>query len=492
MMDRFEKECVENMAISFEKQLSFICPGGPGCFDIASTDGNEEGSAESNEAPFFHDYLQSTIDGLPYQSDFDELKTAFTIAVHRWKIKNIQNDDIGTSEDGDKTITHERPTSGYPENTKTSGKSFSLMDQLQGGFAMPISLEDIEGATSSQERLTVFQKIIYSEDLLMDWNKIYPLLMNDLSASFLVNPDLALKLVNLHRKWFSQGRCSNEYTPLLYGICENLLKTLAKTIHLKKSEAIQDAASETTQSSVVVALVQNWRDMWLDLMQRNQYSEDLAEEMEKLLFKLFLKPGSCKMSRIAQKVLALVDPSAAWFQSWTNHVMMNGRLLSLFRTSEGDTKILPECWTYIRSFPDTGDNDVDDIPFKLYSTAILSAVLCRTRVSQFPWDALTNANPTECLEVTKQSNEGINDFRTSIDEMLNLFLNVIAHILLKHTSDNDCSNDGLKITVLNGIEAILAGSHDFESEFNRRDRKVKSFFQTQNIFYDKDVDQYLE
>jgi hypothetical protein len=476
----FEKDRVEDTAISFEEQLSIVYPRGPSCFHLAVTEGNddEEDSDESKELSLFRNSVQTMTNELYYPSDFDEVKKAFTIAVHKWKIKN------STGEGDDKMMTSTK-------NSTTIGRHFSLLDQLQGGFAMPISLEEIQEASSSEERLAVFQKIIYLEDLQMDWNQIRPLLANDLSESFRVNPHLASRLINLHRKWFDQGRSSSEYTPLLYGICENLLETLAKAISVEESQAMQDA-SEISQSTVVVSLVQNWRDTWLDLMQRDQYSEDLAEEMEKRMFELFLRPGSCKVSLMAQKVLALIDPSTAWFQMWLNHVRTNDHLVSLLRSSESDTELLPELWMQVRTFGDTGERNVNNAPYQLYSIAMLSIALCRTRLSQFPWDAFTNSNSPEDLETTNRSNDSMNNIRTAIDEMLDLFLRVVAYICLDANINNDCSNADLKRTVLDGIEAILAGSHNDNSEVNRRYKKVKSRLQEQDIASDKVLDRFLK
>lgn len=488
MRTYFEKERVEDMAISFEEQLSIVYPKGPR-FHLAVTTGydDKQYSEQSKEVSILRNSLQKTIDELPYPIDFNEFNISFAIAVRKWKTKNTQRGNNATSENGDMIMAQVLLIStGYTNDAAANAKPSSLLDQFQGGFALPISLEEIQEASSSQERLTLLKKINYLEDLQMDWNTIRPLLTNDLSELFLANPNLSLELINLHRAWFDQGRSSSEYTPLLYGICGNLLDTLAKIMRLEESQATQDA-NETSQSTVVTSLVQNWRDMWVDLMQRDQYSVDLAEKMEKCMFALFLRPGSFKMTRMAQKVLALIDPSATWFQSWENQILTNGHLVSLLRSSESDTKILPELWTQIRKFRDTDEINVENVPYQLYSIAILSIALCRTRLYQFPWDAFTKSNSREELE------NRMNNFRTVVDEMLDLFLQVVDFVSLDDESNDGSSNADLKITVLNGIEAILAGSHDDnDSEFDRRYRQVKSSLQEQNRATDKVFDRVLK
>ena len=481
MIGCFEKDRVEDMAMSFEEQLSIVYPRGPRCFHLAGIEGNndEEDSDGSKELSLFGNSAQTMTNELYYPSDFDEVKKAFAIAVHKWKTKN------STGEGDEETMTSTK-------NATIIGKPFSLLDQLQGGFAMPISLEEIQEASSSQERLVVFQKIKYLEDLQMDWNQIRPLLTNDLSESFRVDPNLALRLIGLHRKWFDQGRSSGEYTPFLYDICANLLETLAKAISVEESQAMQDT-SETSQRNVVISMVQNWRDMWLDLMQGDQYLEDLAEGIEKRMFELFLRPGSCKVSLVAQKVLALIDPSAAWFHSWANLVSTNDHLLLLLRSSESGTELLPELWMQVRTFGDAGEGNVNNASYQLYSIAILSITLCRTRLSKFPWDAFTNSSSPEDLELTNRSNGNMTNFQTAIDELLDLFLRVVAYISLDANNNDDCSNADLKRIILDGIEAILASSHnDTNSEVDRRYRKVKSCLQEQDITSDKVLDDFLK
>ena len=515
--DSEEERRVEAIAISLEEQLSIVYPQGLQHFHFANSNGDgngdEDNSIEKKEEAILRNSLENLKSGLPYTypGDFKELKVAFTRAVQRWKAKNTQNDSNSSSNVGDQTSSK--------KNTTSVGSSFSLFDQLQGGgFALPVSLEEIQEASSPQERLKVFQKIKYLEDLLMDWNEICPLLIKDLSeSSSLVDPELSLQIINLHRKWFDQGRSSGEYTPLLYGICQNLLETLSKTIiriEEEPQEMMHDASENDGCPTLVLAsLVQNWRDMWLDLMQRDQYSDDLAEEMEKCMFSLFLRTDdSSKNSCLAQKLLALVDPSARWFQSWTNNVLTNDHLISLLCSScnERDTMmVLPELWIRTQTFPDNnnnGSNNLDDnATFLLHSIAIISIALCQTRVSQFPWEVITTKTTVpEDLKITRttqMNSMNIDNFSTAIDEMLDLFLRAVVFVS-QPDNDNDnnndknknknCSNDDLKITILNGVEAILAGSHNNSADFDRRYGKVTSSLEHQDITGDKIVARFLK
>ena len=442
-----KKERVEAMVASFEEQVKIAHPVVPNYFHNADTDSND--TDEAKEDSILRDSMKAVIDELPYPSDFDSFKTAITMVVHKWKSEK------------DKNATNE----GSAKSEKTS-KSFSLFDQLQGGFTMPVTLEDIEEAESGQQRLVVFQKIKYLEDLFMDWNKICPLLRNDLSESFLADPSLCLKLIDLHRKWFDQGRSSSEYTSLLFGLCENMLFILTKIVSLEEKVPIEDA-SHAQQKTIVVSLVQNWRDMWLDLMQRDQYSEDLAHQMETLIFELFWGSRSCQATLLAKRVLASIDPSARWFQSWAHHVSTNDRLLSLL------CGVLPALWGQLQSISgNRADRKEGDILFNFHSAAILSIMLSQTRVSQFPWHSLTSDN----TETTKGDNN-------AVDEMLDLFLQSV--LILSNHIESSKAESTIHIILNAGIEAILAGT-DNDAEFDRRFREVESRLQGNN------VDQFLK
>jgi len=275
------------------------------------------------------------------------------------------------------------------------------------------------------------------------------------------------------RKWFDQGRSSDEYTPLLFGVCENLIDTLAKVVRFQESGGSQDLI-EAKQISVVVSLVQNWNDMWLDLMQRDQYSEELTEEIEKILFLLFIPPGSCQISRVAQKALSLIDPNATWFRSWVNHLRSSDHLIALLRGSENDTNILLEWWMQIQNFRNSGEMSCSLV--QLHSIAILSISLSQTRVSRFPWDSITKPSSLNDVKSAQPNGGGMETHQKVIDEMLDLFLYVMNDsIFYVNSKDNYFQNSELKRTILNGVDAIFATSnYDIDSECARRYRLMKS------------------
>jgi len=238
---------------------------------------------------------------------------------------------------------------------------------------------------------------------------------------------------------------------------------------------------ENSDETLIISLVQNWRDMWLDLMQRNQYSEDLAQDMESCMCVIFLRTARSKKSELAQKVLAMIDPNARWFQSWTNHVATHNYLVSLLCKKDRDLMILSELWIRIQTFQEDNRNP-PNYAVQLHSISIFSIMICRTRVSQFPWDIINQKITTQNVTVL-------------IDEMLDLFLRVVVSLSMSNSNNNATNNncsDGLKMTIFDGIEAILEGSRSSGSKFDseRRFCKVRSILQ-QDVTGDKIITGFL-
>jgi hypothetical protein len=354
-----------------------------------------------------------------------------------------------------------------------------LFDQLQGiggGFGPPVSLEEIQDAQSAEERLLIYKKIEYLEDLLLDWNEISPLMKQDLVAS---STDHVMEIIKLHRKWFDQGRSSSEYTSLLYSLCQNLIETLVTEVIRSENKPI----GETDQSkrTLLIALVQNWRDTWLDLMIRDQYSEALAQEMEVCMLILFLRDAPTEVCGFIQEILALLDPCARWFHSWTDHVGSNQHLISLMRDQ---TIILPDLRISIERCRDSGG--VSSLARFLHSLSVFAITIGRTRVSQFPWNDfnvsskqelkvkelinwkdLLNAPSSIQNDVSMDDSPGNID-SSSIDQMLDIFITT-AESLPRNPSSTE-----LKHVFFNGIEVMLAGCKAGGFDFRRRCSKVTS------------------
>lgn len=439
---------VEAMTSAFEDQLSAVYPNGPpNLFD-----GNDNLPRE---------FFQKVVHDFDFPVEYEQFKSAFSTATKRWKITfplNSNASDGAANDINSKGIL-------VPLNTKPTGGSFSLFDQFQKGFVLTV--EEIQKTSSIEGRLTLFEKVAYIDDLIMDWKEISNFLYADLAeSSSRPDPQLALRIIGLHRKWYDLGRSSDEYTPLLFNICENLLRLLLKKESMERQQNDDTHILSDNNSSdevLVGALVQNWRDMWLDLMQRNQYYEYLAQDIEQLMFMIFLQSPRTDEIALAQKILAMIDPNARWYHSWTNHVVTNDHLLSLLLArKDGVLTALSELWLRIQLPLPESDKNPSNYALQLHSISIFSITLCRIRLLRLiPWVNFNEENATKGVA-------------TTIDEMLDSFLRVIVSLHECSTaSSSNCSGE-LKITVLNGVESILEGTrYSYKSDFDQRCHKVR-------------------
>eukprot|EP00536_Pseudo-nitzschia_multiseries_P009500 jgi/Psemu1/23335/gm1.23335_g len=497
----FDEGRVEAIAVSLEEQLSIVYPRGPDSFSRGDKNCHEKESAddESKEDLVLRTSLFDMGCQLSFPDDSNELKAAFSQAVQRWKSKSLQNCNTNSISEEATAAGENPPGENSAKDSGSTVNSFSLLDQLQGGFALPVSLDEIREASSTPERLKVFQKIKYLEDLIMDWKEICPILKKDLIESAVRCPQLALDSIALHRKWFHQGRSSSEYTPLLYGICQNLLETLAKTVQSEHLCETQDRGDTHDEYCLVASLVQNWRDMWLDMMQRDQYSKVLAEDTEKCMFSLFLRNDpSNKWFYLTRKVLACVDPGARWFHSWTYHVQTNDHLILLLCNPEHEKTVLSDLWIQMNNvFSDVPSFDSDKASVSFLSTAVVSIILSRTRLSRFPWEGLAQSITLEDKATPALWNANLDNFRATIDKMLDLFLRAVVFLSLGDQKTSSDSNDAWKTTILDGVEAILAGSNGNDSnsnnsDFARRYSMVTSTLRDKDADGDKAVTRFLQ
>lgn len=451
-----EEERIEALAVSLEQQLLTIHPNGP----IENDEGGLSGLTEPQ-------LLEVIRQEFSYPEDVKYFRVAFSRAVERWMACSSSS-SIPTKASGN-----------------TGQASFSLLDQLMaggGGFQPPVSLEDIQEAASAEERLGIFEKMTYLEDLQMDWNQICPILCNDMTmtdVSSSQDEQQALQLVKLHCRWFDQGRSSGEYTPLLYGLCQNLMEALiAMTVNV-------DAKSNSGQpkfASLGSALVQTWRDMWLDLMLRGQYMDELAQKMEVGIL-LLLSDTTSSIACHTQHVLALVDPCARWFRSWTDHFSFQSRLVLLLQ----QTNVLPVLWTQIQeiSRENCKPSGTAEYAIQVHALSILSIILGRTRLLHFPWGALTegtqdgSANLHDWkkvsmrLEKEGRAPDADGSKRTATEPPLIDMTMAPMLSAVKLTK-----NPQWEQVLLHGLEAILWGCKAKNLDFDRRYAAVTSILQS--------------
>jgi hypothetical protein len=399
-----EEERLDQVATSFADQLQLLHSDGISLDDID-----------------IRDCIRNLAGGLSEEGlKSDELLKAFRLAATQWK-----------------------STEAKAISSATSGvASFSLLDQLQGGFALPVTIDDIQEASSDEERLAVFQKVSYVDDLLPDWTEFRSLLKSSLQSS---NGNTAMGYLKLHRKFFDLCRSSAEYDSIAYNLCQNLMEAVIAAI-------IDSTSSLETEN--FVCLIQNWRDMFLDLMQRDRYVQ--SEAMEKdflLLLRTMSRPNHAIQSF---HILALVDPLATWFQSWVQHIAPKHLVYML----EKNSGILPDLLAHIRAnVRETSKELTAPIiqASQLQAVAIFSHVLCKTRVSLFPWNLCSNIQlqPLELPELTCSPLDDEDDYqmnlqnpeKTNLDSMVQMFLGALAYD----------DKDEWKFVCCNAIETLLWG-----------------------------------
>jgi hypothetical protein len=348
-----DQERIEEIASSIADQLCSLYPN-----DIPEDDTDVK------------QYLQNLLDSLrqsdtdkdSFSRDYEELLSSIDVAVQKWK----SNDKRA-------------------EPQKAAATSFSLLDQLQGGFAPPVAVEEILEAPSVAERLTIFKKINYVEDLLADWKEFRPILRTDLQTS----DSTAFECLQLHRKWFDQGRSSTEYLGLQYDLCQNLMDAIVTHFVSSEISAMED--------NLLVDLIQNWHDMFLDVMQSGHYSRDLAENMEVSMMFLLRNISSQPSEEeevediIPVHILALIDTQAKWFRSWADHVSPQ-YLVSLLERTEILPDLIVRC--RIKKNDSPSQSSVSNEALRLQSVAILASIIGRTRVPLFPWYLLSQTLST--------------------------------------------------------------------------------------------------
>jgi hypothetical protein len=426
-----EQELVNEIASSLTEQLLMLYPNGS--------------PAEDEKA------IKKRLDGmlLPSDSeleDMEAMRLALPIAIEKWKA-----------------------STPVVETEKTKSKSFSLFDQLLQ-LQPPVTFDQIKEAASSEARLVLCRKMDYLDDMfLADWNEIKPILLNELRISD--NNGTKFEFLKLHRKFYDLGRSSSEYLVLQYELCQNVFHAIFSHIQNSNSD-----------SDFLFSLIKTWCDMFLDIMQRDLYSQDLVEVMEgRMLF--LLRDTSPSISNMNGTVhispvhlLALADSQARWFQSWVQSTSLEN-LLSLLEQTSVFPDIIKRCATALPEKNSSDDSALVQYTHYKQSVVMLACVLEKARVTRFPWH-LFSQTPADSLNVTDLGNVTARPLsnksttpnsapgsKHDIDKMLDIFAKAIS------------LEESLEWTRIcgNALEAILSGckgTDKFDQHFQRVNSEI--------------------
>ena len=244
-----------------------------------------------------------------------------------------------------------------------SASSFSLLD-FHGELPNRIFVEDIINAT---EKLSTLQQVDHVDDISMDWDYVQGLLSQGLLATTISE---RRQYLDICTTWFDQadGMMRVQLTELL-----------TDTVII---------ASEANDNVSVVRLLQAWRYMWIQILEKSLDPRRVDHIGTALLVLL-------KSNNQVATYLAILDPTVIWFHKWAQEqsplqlrviIMENGILAILLQRCEADTI---------------------NRALRNQSLSILNIVLLHTRLSQFPWDdGIPQINRLASIFLTSKSPDG--------------------------------------------------------------------------------------
>lgn len=503
------------LAKSLEFQLSVLYPNGPGTGD---------GLTETE----FHEMTRRILSsdrvspGAAGPIDIQIFREAFLWAVMRWKERDHDHPSVHSGGDEQNSFAV------HPTNT---GKSFSILDQLlagaNGGEGLtepPVGFEDIQEATSKHERLQLFQKIKYLEDLQTDWDQMRSVLCQDMTVNLNdrsswpspdeYKEDVVLSLMSLHYpKWFREGleSGSDEFASLLYGLCQNLLEVLFTTVDSQRSSSVATTTTSLSDSisnvrpcrdneqehqddhyaqRVVSDLTTKWHIMWVDLMmarRSGRYMTELANELAVGMILLMTEDTTTITTKTtddlafhALQTLATKDPYSKWFRFWLSRTLPqdNDRIIHLLV----ETNLLSTCWARMRQLLERSPNDRQHsnplYPIQLQALSIFCICLHRLRFNCFPWSCLQDPpmskrdSTTNLRSSWKLLSENMNNDISARNENpigaagLNRLVDQFVDLILfayEHERNPDW-----QCVLSDGLDAILWGCKRLDLDFDRR------------------------
>lgn len=396
----------------------------------------------------------------------DTIRIMFRTGVQKWKEEIKKN-----------SVTSINNTSS---NRTTAKQSFSLLDQLTGGFAPPITLEEIQEATTSESRFQVFEKVEFIDDLVPDWEEINLILKKELSKT---NSDvqqsgtLRRKYLELYRKLYHKCRSSIEYTNIRYDLCHNVLDSIIEhlgtvtgtttgtsTIQNEELEGEEkltnidnDNNTDKEDDMMVRYQIQTWYDMFLDLMQCDLYSSTFNQiiSMEVKMMVLFLRANkNCTATTVTTSstttssktcpILSSIDYDTKWFQSWINHIHYKD-LIPLLELCN----VLPYLISTIQ-MEKTIDDSTDQLlqqqeeqqeQEQHFALSILIHILEKTRVIHFPWILIFDEDINSSTSTTSTSKSTSSSLILSYDDVSSLMksISTVEESIMK-TRNNDKSS----------------------------------------------------
>lgn len=270
---------------------------------------------------------------------------------------------------------------------KTAAKS-SQFSLLFGGTSLGsfMSWERLveESGESTEKRVQILLNLEHLQDILLDWDDhVAPFflesLRNELSSS-------SRDFFELHKRWFSKSRASNEFRTMQIGLCQNLVTVINE--QLASGKELSTETNNTIRDYVELALL-----MFEDWMLRGLYVHDKRVQSIGECFWKWLQTDAEGRMTVAGHSVVEVDPAATWFTSWNAHLSADQCLAIV--SSDGGASILSNairwCHDYASKTELALSSDIANYRLFFFWISIVHSILETTRAFRFPWDLVIDA-----------------------------------------------------------------------------------------------------
>ncbi|GAX09909.1 hypothetical protein FisN_11Lh106 [Fistulifera solaris] len=320
-----------------------------------------------------------------------------------------------------------------PELKTTAPSKPSQFSLLFGGASLGsfMSWERLveESGESTGKRVQILLSLEYLQDILLDWDEhLAPFflegLRNELSSS-------SHDFFELHKRWFSKSRASNEFRTMQIGLCQNLVTVIDE--QLASGIVLSTETNNTVRNYVELALL-----MFEDWMLRGVYVHDKrVQSIGECFWKWLEADAEGRMSVAGQSVVE-VDPAATWFTSWNAHLSAD-QCLDIVLSGGGDSILsdaIRRCHEYSSKTELALSSDSADYRTFFFWVSIVHSILETTRAFRFPWNLVVKAPSLEEKHAI----------------IINLYLHAIKH---------DHSDDRNAIAMIgDGIQTILVANKE--------------------------------
>jgi hypothetical protein len=248
-------------------------------------------------------------------------------------------------------------------------------------------------ATNDKEKLTMLQKVEYIDDVIPDWCKaVCPFLQ-----ACLLQTDLAIDCIRLHRKWFHMTRGSAaEFRSIQKDLVNNLIEVAVKlTSDWKRNvPETQQNPSKTVRLCCEYAI-----DMFTDLLHHHSVADDNTNSIGKALWAALERDFA---GGPVARCLVEPSPDAAWFCLWTR-ILSPDEILALVTPKEDRERcLLSYLFSFSLELMGSLKENSQNLPNIVFALSTLRSVLVSLRVLRFPWKLLSlHDNPAPVAEVKK-------------------------------------------------------------------------------------------